>query len=79
MNARDAAVAELVNVLHIEPGDAAAIVDRIVTAAALESGARLAEAALEPLAIMLRKNADAAIALLGRAHRELVGEVPPRE
>ena len=73
MSARDAAIDELVRVLGVERGDAGAIVDRIVTAAAVEAGARTAEALVEPLSIAVRKHADGVTALLGRAHRELMG------
>jgi len=78
MSARDAAIAELVNVLGLSPGDAGAIVNRLTTAAALEAGARDAEALVEPLAVAVRKHADDMSELLSRAHRELLGEVLPR-
>jgi hypothetical protein len=74
MNPRDAAIAELCKLLpDADPGDVAAALDRIVTAAAVEAGHRVAEGLVEPLSVATRKHADAVSALLGRAHRELVG------
>jgi hypothetical protein len=74
MSARDAAVEELVNALGLERDAAAAIVDRLVHAAAVETGARIGEALCEPLAVAVTTHADAIKGLLAEAHKELAGD-----
>lgn len=78
MSARDDAIDELCRCFPaLARGDAGALVDRFTTCAAVEAGARVAEALVEPLAVAVRKHSEGIVGLLGRAHRELCGEVTP--
>jgi hypothetical protein len=71
MSARDLAIDELVSVLGLPRERAAAVVDRLTHAAAVEAGHRTSEALAEPLAIAARKHSEGVVVILERAHREL--------
>jgi hypothetical protein len=72
--ARDRAIAELAEALGLDRATAGGIVDLLVLAAVHETGARIAESLLEPIAVAASQGADAVKEIQRSAHAALGGQ-----